>query len=66
MFPPALSFPLSEWREPKDYVRPEERGMVLEGREGDAESESGSGNGEKGMDDKVVGVSPVRSLSMEV
>lgn len=29
--PPAISFPLSEWREPKDYVRPEERDVVIEG-----------------------------------
>lgn len=28
--PPPLSFPLSEWHEPADYVRPEERGEVLE------------------------------------
>jgi NCS1 family nucleobase:cation symporter-1 len=66
MFPPQLSFPLREWHEPRDYVRPEERGVVLEGRDGgDVESESGSGE-EKGMgmDEKVVGVSPVRSLSL--
>jgi NCS1 family nucleobase:cation symporter-1 len=41
-YPPALSFPLSEWYEPRDYVRPEERGVLIEGREGDAESSSGS------------------------
>lgn len=63
--PPTLRFPLREWHEPKDYVRMEERGVVLEGREGDTESESvesvesgGKGIGEKG----VVGVGPVRSL----
>jgi nucleobase:cation symporter-1, NCS1 family len=53
--PPALIVPLSEWREPKDYVRPEERGVVMEGREGDVESESGEKGG-KG------GVGAVRSL----
>ena len=30
--PPAQMFELSEWREPADYVRPGERGLVLEGR----------------------------------
>ncbi|KAH9217600.1 putative uridine permease [Leptodontidium sp. 2 PMI_412] len=56
--PPALTVPLSEWREPKDYVRPSERGMVLEA-EGDVESMgagSGSGNGEV----KEVGVGGVK------
>jgi len=64
-FPPQLSFPLREWHEPRDYVRPEERGGAIEGREEDVESGSGSA-GEKGMgmDKKVVGVSPVRSLSL--
>ncbi|KAH8682952.1 putative uridine permease [Tricladium varicosporioides] len=37
MSPPALTFPLSEWKEPKDYVRVEERGIIIEGRE-DVES----------------------------
>jgi NCS1 family nucleobase:cation symporter-1 len=47
--PPALSFPLSEWREPRDYVRPEERSAVLEAS-GDVESESGgSVREEKGV-----------------
>lgn len=40
--PPVLTFPLSEWHEPKDYVRPEERGEILQAV-GDVESESGSG-----------------------
>lgn len=31
-FPPALKFPLSEWHEPGDYVRPEDRDHVIEGR----------------------------------
>ncbi|CZR59046.1 probable uracil permease [Phialocephala subalpina] len=47
--PPALRFSLNEWHEPKDYVRPEERGEVVEGRLGDVESESISGgSAEKG------------------
>jgi len=58
--PPALTVPMSEWREPKDYVRPEERGEVLEGRVGDLDSESGvsgsegKGLGEKGLEVTVV------------
>lgn len=40
--PPAMRFPLSEWGEPKDYIRPEEHGTVIEGTEGDVESENGS------------------------
>jgi NCS1 family nucleobase:cation symporter-1 len=32
-FPPVLSFPMSEWREPVDYLRPEDRGDALEGRD---------------------------------
>lgn len=51
--PPALTCPMSEWMEPKDYIRPEERGMVIEGRVGDVESESGvseeKGGYEKGV-----------------
>ena len=60
-YPPALTFPLSEWHEPKDYVRPEERGEVFEGRSVDIESDSGKELGEK---EKAVGgdVSPVGSL----
>jgi NCS1 family nucleobase:cation symporter-1 len=50
--PSPLSFPLSKWREPKDYVRPEEVDEDLEVRDEDEdmESESGSGSGsvEKG------------------
>lgn len=30
--PPALKFPLSEWHEPVDYIRPEDQGEILEGR----------------------------------
>ncbi|KAL3422402.1 permease C29B12.14c [Phlyctema vagabunda] len=37
--PPAVHFTLSEWLEPKDYVRPEERGELLEGRLADPEVE---------------------------
>lgn len=36
--PPALSYPVGVWMEPKDYVRPEEMGEVLEGRMEDVES----------------------------
>jgi len=31
LYPPQLTFSLSEWHEPADYIRPEERGEVLEG-----------------------------------
>jgi NCS1 family nucleobase:cation symporter-1 len=52
--PPALHFPLSEWREPKDYVRPEERGVV-EAMQGDVESASfGAGSG-RAKKEAVVG-----------
>lgn len=52
-YPPALSFPMSEWREPKDYVRPEERGETIEGRgedmeTGGVEEIGGEKYGEKG------------------
>lgn len=30
LYPPALTFPLNEWHEPADYIRPEERGEVIE------------------------------------
>jgi len=56
--PPKLTVPLSEWREPRDYVRPEERGVLLEGREGDLENESERGEGKK---EAVGGVNAVRS-----
>lgn len=48
--PPPLAFPLSEWHEPKDYIRPEERGDMFVGRAPDAESLSVTGSaGEKGV-----------------
>lgn len=53
--PPPLTYPISVWMEPKDYVRPEERGEVLEGRSGDVESESGVSE-EKGGFEKGVNV----------
>jgi hypothetical protein len=59
--PPALRFPLSEWHESVDYVRPEERGVILEGREEDIEINSVEIVG-NGIGEKAVGVSPVRSL----
>lgn len=60
-YPPALRFPLSEWHEPKDYVRPEERGVIE--AVGDTESESGSGSGEeKGVGGERVNVSPAKSF----
>ena len=46
MSPPALRFPLSEWYELVDYVRPEERGVILEGREEDVEINSVESVGE--------------------
>lgn len=62
-FPPALMVPLNEWREPKDYVRPEERGvLVIEGRE-DVESESGSARvEEKGVGEERVSVNPSKNF----
>lgn len=62
--PPALTVPLSEWKEPKDYIRPEERGpgdgSVIEG---DVESvsvgESGEGAEKKDMGE---GLRDVRSV----
>ena len=47
--PPPLRFPLSEWREPVDYIRPEERGVV-EGQDTDeiGRIESGEEAVEKG------------------
>ena len=60
--PPALSFPLKEWHEPVDYIRPEERGEVLGGRVADVETDSGAG--EKDVGEKSVRVGAVRSLSL--
>ncbi|KAG0648390.1 Uridine permease [Hyphodiscus hymeniophilus] len=60
-YPPALSFPFSEWHEPKDYVRPEERGVIE--AVGDVDSLSGSGSAEeKVIGEKSVSVSPAKSL----
>jgi NCS1 family nucleobase:cation symporter-1 len=62
--PPPLTFPLSEWHEPADYVRPGERGQVVIGRQLDVESLSGRGStGQKGPGDKEVTVSPVSAVS---
>jgi len=58
--PPALSFQLNEWHEPKDYVRPSERG-VMDGRGEDVESESIESVG-KGLGEKGLSISPIRSL----
>ncbi len=65
--PPALTYSLDKWHEPRDYVRPEERGEVSEGGIGYLESESGSTSAgidrdEKigGENGKVVGVSAVK------
>lgn len=35
--PPPVHFPLSEWHEPQDYIRPFERGEMVEGRIPDSE-----------------------------
>ena len=60
-YPPVLTFPLSEWREPSDYVRPEERGTVLEAVSGDVESESGgSRREEKGVEG--IDVNPLKDF----
>lgn len=63
-WPPAMIFPLAEWREPSDYVRTEERGLVVEGRgEGDVESESGgSGRDKKGVGMEGVRVRPTKNF----
>jgi nucleobase:cation symporter-1, NCS1 family len=53
--PPALSYSLSEWHEPKDYIRPEDRGGVLVAIDGDVESESANEDkevAEKGVNGK--------------
>ena len=42
--PPKLMVSLGEWREPRDYVRPEERGVIV----GLSDVESFEGGGEKG------------------
>lgn len=52
---------MSEWREPSDYVRPEERGTVLEAVSGDVESESGgSRREEKGVEG--IDVNPLKDF----
>lgn len=57
--PPPLRFPLSEWHEPKDYIRPEERDQILDGGMEDVESVSISGgSGEKGLGEKAIHVRP--------
>lgn len=62
--PPALKFSLNEWHEPKDYIRPEERGEVVEGRVGDVESESISdGIAEKRKGDKGINITSKRSVN---
>ncbi|EHL03785.1 putative Uridine permease [Glarea lozoyensis 74030] len=58
--PPALTVPLSEWREPRDYVRPEERGEVIEGVVEDVEF--GNGGGEKGVGGGVRGMEKSESI----
>ena len=60
--PPPLSFPLNEWHEPADYIRPEERGEVLEGRMGDIETDSA--RAEKDVGEKGVSVDAVQSPSL--
>lgn len=59
-FPPAMSFPLKEWREPKDYVREEERGII----DGRFDEESVVASGERGAEEKggKVGGGEVRRL----
>jgi NCS1 family nucleobase:cation symporter-1 len=52
---PPLCFPLNEWHEPKDYIRPEERVEVLEGRVADVETDSGAGDKEVGENGVSVG-----------
>lgn len=57
--PPALTVPLKEWREPKDYVRPEESGLVVENVIGDVESEvSGLG----GKDESKIAAGKVEAI----
>lgn len=56
--PPALTVPLSEWRELKDYVRPEDRdremaGYVVEERNTDVESFEGEKSDGKGVSGRV-------------
>ena len=60
--PPVFTVPLSEWREPADYIRPEEREDVIEGRDDDAEMGTAEGDemGEKGAI-RVVGSKSVSS-----
>ena len=60
-FSPALSFPLSEWREPWDYMRPEERGDVLEGSRDLKSETSGSAREEKGVTEEEASVSPAKN-----
>ena len=31
LYPPAVMYPLREWREPKNYIRPEEEGPAIDG-----------------------------------
>lgn len=47
--PPALKFRLSEWHEPEDYIRSEERGEVVNGMVVDIESASREGPMGKGL-----------------
>ncbi|RDW89141.1 uracil permease-5 [Coleophoma cylindrospora] len=56
--PPPLRFPLSEWHEPKDYIRPEERGEVVMGRAVDEEGslDGVSAEGKKIAREKVSAV----------
>jgi hypothetical protein len=57
---------LSEWRQPKDYVRPEERRVVIEEKEEDIESDrrsvSGSNTVEKGILEKQSRIRPSAKL----
>jgi nucleobase:cation symporter-1, NCS1 family len=57
--PPPIMYPLSEWHEPKDYVRPEERGQVIEGSSAEEEAGYGLESSEKGMREKTFAVDSV-------
>lgn len=53
-YAPPLRYPLSEWHEPKNYVRPKQRSGGLEVDEGGVEKRWTSEAGEKGVGENGV------------